>query len=114
MGILPYFPLASGLLTGKYRRDAPLPAGSRLAKNPRTAASFITERNWRLLAALEAFASTRGRSLTELAFAWLLRERAVASVIAGATSPEQVDENVRAAAWTPTAEEIAEMDRITA
>jgi aryl-alcohol dehydrogenase-like predicted oxidoreductase len=114
MGILPYFPLASGLLTGKYRRDAPLPAGSRLAKNPRNAASFITERNWRLLAALEAFASTRGRSLTELAFAWLLRERAVASVIAGATSPEQVDENVRAAAWTPTAEEIAEMDRITA
>ncbi len=114
MSILPYFPLASGLLTGKYRQGVPLPEGSRLAKNPRSAASFISERNWRLVTALEAFAAARGHSLIELAFSWLLRESAVASVIAGATSPEQMEQNVHTAGWTLTAEEIAEIDRITA
>jgi aryl-alcohol dehydrogenase-like predicted oxidoreductase len=113
LGLLPYFPLASGLLTGKYRPDAPLPPGSRLAKNARHAGEFVTPRNWRIVSELEAFVARRGRSLLELAFSWLLRERAVASVIAGATSPEQVAQNIGAAGWALSAEELAEIDRIT-
>jgi aryl-alcohol dehydrogenase-like predicted oxidoreductase len=113
LSILPYFPLASGLLTGKYRRGAPLPAGSRLAKNPRHAQEFISERNWRIVVELEAFAARRGRTMVELAVSWLLRDDVVASVIAGATTPEQVDQNVGAAGWTLSAEDLAEIDRIT-
>src|SRR5262249_42648699 len=113
LGILPYFPLASGLLTGKYRRDAPPPPGTRLAKNPRHAQEFISERNWRIVAALEGFAASRGRSLVELAVSWLLRDPVVASVIAGATTPEQVEQNIDAAGWTLSAEDLAEIDRIT-
>jgi aryl-alcohol dehydrogenase-like predicted oxidoreductase len=114
LGILPYFPLASGLLTGKYRRGAPPPPGTRLAKNPRHAQEFISERNWRIVAELEAFASRRGRSIVELAVSWLLRDPVVGSVIAGATTPEQVEQNVGAAGWTLSAEDLAEIDRITA
>jgi aryl-alcohol dehydrogenase-like predicted oxidoreductase len=113
MGVLPYFPLASGLLTGKYRRGAPLPQGSRLAKNPRHAGEFINERNWRIVEALAAFAARRGHTLLELALSWLLRNDVVASVIAGATTPEQVEQNVRAAGWTLSAADMAEIDRIT-
>jgi aryl-alcohol dehydrogenase-like predicted oxidoreductase len=113
LGLLPYFPLASGLLTGKYRRGTSLPPGSRLAKNPRHAQDFISERNWRIVGALEAFAAGRGRSLVELAVSWLLRDGVVASVIAGATMPEQVEQNVRAAGWALSAEDLAEIDRIT-
>jgi aryl-alcohol dehydrogenase-like predicted oxidoreductase len=113
LGILPYFPLASGLLTGKYRRGVPLPPGSRLARNARHAQEFISERNWRIVGELEAFAARRGRTMLELAFGWLLRESAVASVIAGATTPEQVEQNVGAAGWTPSPEDVAELDRIT-
>jgi aryl-alcohol dehydrogenase-like predicted oxidoreductase len=114
LGILPYFPLASGLLTGKYRRGSPPPPGSRLAKNQRHAQDFLSERNWRIVGELEAFALRHGRTMLELAFGWLLRDPAVASVIAGATSPEQIEQNVRAADWTPSAEDLAELDRITA
>jgi aryl-alcohol dehydrogenase-like predicted oxidoreductase len=113
MGVLPYFPLASGLLTGKYRQGAPLPAGSRLSKNTRHAAEFITERNWRTVGALEEFARRRGHSILELAFSWLLRDPVVPSVIAGATSPEQVEQNIAAAGWTLSPEDLAEIDRIT-
>jgi aryl-alcohol dehydrogenase-like predicted oxidoreductase len=113
MGVLPYFPLASGLLTGKYRRGAALPAGSRLARNPRHAQEFISERNWRIVDGLAAFAARRSRSLLELAFSWLLRDAVVASVIAGATTPEQVEQNVAAAGWTLSPEDLAEIDRIT-
>jgi aryl-alcohol dehydrogenase-like predicted oxidoreductase len=113
LGILPYFPLASGLLTGKYQRGAPLPPGSRLAKNPRHAQEFISERNWRIVVELEAFAAAHGRSMVELAVSWLLRDSVVASVIAGATSPEQVGQNVGAAGWALSAEDLAEIDRIT-
>ncbi len=113
LGILPYFPLASGLLTGKYRRGAPLPPGSRLAKSAHHAQDFISERNWRIVGELEAFAARRGRSMLELAVSWLLRDGVVASVIAGATTPEQVEQNVRAAGWTLSAEDLAEIDRIT-
>jgi aryl-alcohol dehydrogenase-like predicted oxidoreductase len=114
LGILPYFPLASGLLSGKYRRGAAPPPGSRLAKNHRHAQDFLSERNWRIVGELEAFALRRGRTMLELAFGWLLRDPVVASVIAGATSPEQIEQNVRAADWTPSAEDLAELDRITA
>ena len=113
MGVLPYFPLASGLLTGKYRRGAPPPPGTRMAKLPRHADDFMTERNWRIVGALEEFAARRGRSMLELAFSWLLRDGVVASVIAGATSPAQVEQNIRAAGWVLTAEDLAEIDRIT-
>jgi aryl-alcohol dehydrogenase-like predicted oxidoreductase len=112
LGLLPYFPLASGLLTGKYKRAA-LPPGSRLAKNPRHAQEFLSERNWRIVGELETFAARRGHTMLELAFGWLLRDGVVASVIAGATTPEQVEQNVRAAGWTLSAEDLAEIDRIT-
>src|SRR5262249_586840 len=113
LGILPYFPLGSGLLTGKYKRGAALPPGSRLAKIPRHAQEFINERNWRMVGELETFAARRGHTMLELAFSWLLREGAVARVIAGATPPEEVEQNVRAAGWTLSAEDLAEIDRIT-
>ncbi|MEA2948256.1 MAG: hypothetical protein QOI40_3586 [Alphaproteobacteria bacterium] len=113
MSVLPYFPLASGLLTGKYRRGATLPPGSRLSKNPRHASEFINERNWRVVDALETFVASRGRSMLELAFSWLLHDGVVASVIAGATSPEQVEQNIRAAGWTLSADDVAEIDEIT-
>jgi aryl-alcohol dehydrogenase-like predicted oxidoreductase len=113
MGLLPYFPLASGLLSGKYRRRVPLPQGSRLAKNARHAEEFISDRNWRLVEELAAFAERRGHTMLELAFGLLLREPVVASVIAGATTPEQIEQNVRATGWTLSAEDLAEIDRIT-
>jgi aryl-alcohol dehydrogenase-like predicted oxidoreductase len=109
-GLLPYFSLAAGLLTGKYRRDAPLPADARLRHNKRWANQFLTRRNWDMLGRLEQFCAARGRSTLELAFGWLLARPAVASVIAGATKPEQLKLNVESAAWTPTAEDMAEID----
>ena len=113
MGLLPFFPLASGLLTGKYRRNAPLPAGTRLANAPRMVDRFLTQTNWQIAERLQDFAATRGHSLLELAFSWLAARPQVASVIAGATKPEQLEENVKAVGWTLSAEDIAEIDRIT-
>ena len=113
LGLLPYFPLASGLLTGKYKQGAPPPPGSRLSMNTRQAEEFINARNWHVVSELEAFVARRGRSMLELAFSWLLRDGVVASVIAGATTPEQVEQNVRAAAWTLSPEDLVEIDRIT-
>jgi aryl-alcohol dehydrogenase-like predicted oxidoreductase len=114
LGLIPFSPLANGLLTGKYRRDAPLPAGARLTTTARTAERYLTEANWTVVERLGAFCAERGRSLLELAFGWLLHRPAVASVIAGATSPEQVEANVRAAEWRPSREDMGEIDRITA
>jgi aryl-alcohol dehydrogenase-like predicted oxidoreductase len=113
MGLLPYFPLASGLLTGKYRQGVPPPAGSRLAKNPRHAEEFINNRNMRLVTALDGFAISRGHTLLELAMSWLAGNPLVSSVISGATRPEQVEQNVAAIGWTLTPEERAEVDRMT-
>ena len=113
LGMIPFSPLANGLLTGKYRRGHPLPAG-RLSDTPRMAERYLTERNWELVERLAGFCETRGKTLLDLAFGWLLRRPAVASVIAGATSPEQVEANVRAAAWVPSAEDMDEIDRLTA
>jgi len=113
MGLLPYFPLASGLLTGKYQQGAALPAGTRLGNDPRRAGEFINPRNWRIVAALNAFAAERGHSLLELAMSWLASRPFIPSIIAGATRPEQVEQNVAAVGWTLTAADLAEVDRIT-
>jgi aryl-alcohol dehydrogenase-like predicted oxidoreductase len=113
LGLLPFFPLASGLLTGKYKQGAPLPEGSRLAKNPRHAEEFANARNMRLVTALDAFAKSRGHTLLELAMTWLAGNPLVSSVIAGATSPEQLEQNVAAVGWTLTPADRAEIDRIT-
>ena len=113
LGLLPYFPLASGLLTGKYVRGAPLPRGTRLARNAAHAADYLTDRNWRVVEALGDFARRQGHSLIELAFGWLLSHPEVTSVIAGATSAEQVEANVAAAGWRLSADELAEVDRLT-
>jgi aryl-alcohol dehydrogenase-like predicted oxidoreductase len=108
LGVVPYFPLASGLLTGKYRRGEPFPEGSRLARSERFA-SVATDENFDRLEAYETFARERGHTITELAIAWLLAQPTVASVIAGATRPEQVAANTAAAAWVLTGEEAAEV-----
>lgn len=110
IAFLPYYPLASGLLTGKYRPGAPPPEGSRLSGG--RYAGELSDDNLRVVEALRVFAEGRGRSLLELAFGWLLSRPAVASVIAGATRPEQVKANADAAAWRLGAEELAAVDRI--
>ncbi|MGY9054945.1 MAG: aldo/keto reductase [Alphaproteobacteria bacterium] len=113
-GLLPYFPLASGLLTGKYKRDD-MPEGARLTNAPKFAnRTYVTDENWAKIEDLEAFATERGHSLLELAFGWLLAESATASVIAGATKPEQIASNVGAAGWTLAADEKAAVDAIVA
>jgi aryl-alcohol dehydrogenase-like predicted oxidoreductase len=114
LGLIPFAPLANGLLTGKYRRDAALPAGARLTTTARTAERYLTPANWAVVERLAAFCAARGRNLLELAFGWLLHRPAVASVIAGATSPEQVEANVGAAGWMLSREDMDEIDRITA
>ena len=113
LGLLPYFPLASGLLTGKYTQGAPLPAGSRLANSPPRGGGVLNERNWRIVERLSSFAAARGHSLLELAMSWLASQRFIPSIIAGATKPEQVEQNVAAINWTLSTEDLAEIDRIT-
>ena len=114
MGLLPYYPLASGLLTGKYKPNAPLPAGARLSNPsvPSFGKHYMTEANLAIVERLGAFAAASGHTMLELAFSWLLSHSAVASVIAGATRPEQIEQNVRAAGWKLTSTEIAEIDRL--
>ena len=111
LAFLPYFPLASGLLTGKYKPGRPAPPGTRLS-NPDSAQRFLSERRLETAAALEEFARSRGHAPLELAFSWLLRHGVLASVIAGATSPEQVRANARAAGWRLTADDLARVDAI--
>lgn len=114
LGLLPYFPLACGLLTGKYKRNIAPAQGTRLAAMQQRADQYLTERNFGIVEKLTSFAEDRGHSILELAFSWLAARPTVASVIAGATKPEQVQQNVDAAGWTLTADEIAEIDRISA
>ncbi len=114
LGLLPYFPLASGLLTGKYRRNQPMPEGARLTNTQRLADRYLSERNWLISEKLADFAEARGHTALELAFSWLLARKPVASVIAGATKPEQIAQNVAAGGWMLSAEELAEVDQITA
>jgi aryl-alcohol dehydrogenase-like predicted oxidoreductase len=113
LGLLPFFPLASGLLTGKYKRGTEAPADSRFGKIPALRDRYVTPRNEEIVAKLQEFAQTRGHTLLELAFSWLAARPQVASVIAGATRVEQVDQNVKAIKWVLSAEEMAEIDGIT-
>jgi aryl-alcohol dehydrogenase-like predicted oxidoreductase len=138
VAFIPYYPLAGGLLTGKYRRGDPPPEGSRYAPQKRGASfgrttpalvaslregrlpriprrrDILSEPNYDLVESLTAFAERRGRTLLELAFAWLLRRPEVASVIAGATRPEQVRANAVAPAWRMSPDELAEVGSILA
>lgn len=113
IGILPYFPLASGFLTGKYRRGRAPDADTRLAQMQGAAERVLTEANFARLERLEAFATERGRTVLELAVGWLASQPHVASVISGATRPEQVEQNAAASAWRLTADELAEVDRLS-
>lgn len=113
LGILPYFPLASGLLTGKYKRGSEAAAGTRFANVTRLRDRYASDRNHAIVEKLEAFATSRGHTLLELAFSWLASRAQVSSIIAGATRPEQVEQNAKAIGWKLTADEITEIDRIS-
>lgn len=113
MSELPYFPLASGLLTGKYKRNEEHPEGSRLAAKPALAERYARPANWDKVEKLSEFATRHGHTLLELAFSWLLSHKTVGSVIAGATKPDQVESNSKAGTWSLTGEELAEVDRLT-
>ncbi|MGH7053687.1 MAG: aldo/keto reductase, partial [Stellaceae bacterium] len=114
LGLIPFAPLANGLLSGKYRRGAAGPAGARLVTTPRLGERYLTERNWDTVERLGDFATARGHTLLELAVSWLAQRPAVASIIAGATRAAQVEENVRAVSWALSQEDMAEIDRLTA
>ncbi|MFT4469944.1 aldo/keto reductase [Arthrobacter sulfonylureivorans] len=108
LGVLPYFPLANGLLTGKYK-DGKAPEGSRLTHS-RT--NLLKDADWEQLGAFSRFAAARGLQEIEVAFSWLASRPSVASVIAGATKPEQIRQNAESAGWRPTDDDLAELDGI--
>jgi aryl-alcohol dehydrogenase-like predicted oxidoreductase len=110
---LPYFPLASGLLSGKYKKGQSAPKGTRLGEKQALADRYHTEHNLGTVDRLQQFAIERGHTLLELAFSWLLSRQAVASVIAGATKPEQIEANSKAGDWVLTTDELAHVDQIT-
>jgi aryl-alcohol dehydrogenase-like predicted oxidoreductase len=109
IGVLPFYPLASGLLTGKYKRDAGAPAGTRLASMPERLAAADFDK----IEALETFAAERDLTLLDVAIGGLAAQPAVGSVIAGATRPEQIEQNVAAGLWEPTPEDLAALDELT-
>ena len=109
VGIIPYLPLAGGMLTGKYKEDEALPAGTRFEHMTRFRSMFVTPRNFAIVRKLEAWARDHGHPLTELAVAWLLARPMVSTVITGATTPEQVEANVKAADWDLTQAEVEEV-----
>ena len=113
LGLLPYFPLASGLLTGKYQRNAAMPPNARLTLMSRFADRFLTPAHWQTMERLQDFCAARGHNLLELAFSWLAYRPQVASIIAGATEPAQVEQNAKAVAWNLTPDDMAEIDRLT-
>ncbi len=114
VSVLPYFPLASGFLTGKYKKDQEKPEGARLS-NPamgRMADRIFNDHNYEVLDKLENFAAQRNHGVLDVAIGWLASKPYIGSVIAGATKPEQVEANARAGEWKLTAEEMAEVDAI--
>ena len=111
LAFLPFFPLKSGLLTGKYRKGQPIPQDTRVARFERYR-ELLTEDNLDKVEALIHFAESRGHTVLELAFSWLLAHRVVASVIAGATSAKQVRDNAGAANWKLTAADLEEIDSL--
>ena len=112
LGFLPFFPLASGLLSGKYRRGEKPPEGTRLAAWGSRGAAAMSDKNFDKVEKLEAWAGERGHTVLELAFAWLLGHEVVSSVIAGATSPEQVKTNAATAAWALTPDEVEAVSKL--
>jgi aryl-alcohol dehydrogenase-like predicted oxidoreductase len=112
LGLLPYFPLASGLLTGKYSRGEAAPEGTRLAAWGARGAAALNDKNFDRLEALSSWAQERGHDLLDLAFAWLLGHPVVSSVIAGATKPEQVAANAKTAAWKLTPAEVEDVSKL--
>lgn len=113
LGLLPFWPLSGGMLTGKYTRGAEVPADTRFGKTPYMQDRYFSPRNFDLVDKLRAFAEARGHTLLELSMSWLAMRPQVSSVIAGASSPEQVAQNVKAIGWTLSAEDLAEIDAIT-
>ncbi|HEX6326847.1 MAG TPA: aldo/keto reductase [Jiangellaceae bacterium] len=109
VGVLPYYPLEYGLLSGKYRRDEPAPTGTRLSARP----ALLEAADFDRIEALERFAAEQGVGILDVAIGGLAAQPAVASVIAGATRPEQVAANVAALAWQPTAADLAALDELT-
>ena len=113
-GLLPYFPLASGLLTGKYKRTE-MPEGARLTDMPTFANRiYLTDENFDIVDNLNKFAHKTGHSILELAFGWMASRPTTASIIAGATKPEQIDANVAAVNWVLSQSEIDEVNKISA
>jgi aryl-alcohol dehydrogenase-like predicted oxidoreductase len=113
LGVLPYFPLASGLLTGKYRRGEPAPEGTRLSMLPEErAARVMSDGNFDQVDQLTAFAAERDHTILELAFAWLAVQPAMTSVIAGATKPEQIAANVAAVDWKLSDADLSQLDQL--
>jgi aryl-alcohol dehydrogenase-like predicted oxidoreductase len=113
LGLVPYFPLANGLLSGKYKRGQPPAHGTRFASTPKFFQSHGTDANFAIVEKLETFAVARGHTLLELAFSWLAARPQIASVIAVATTPQQIEQNVRAPEWKLSGKEMAEVDRLT-
>jgi aryl-alcohol dehydrogenase-like predicted oxidoreductase len=113
IGVLPYFPLASGFLTGKYSKDSPPQAGTRLGGSPQAAQRVMSLKNWQLLDRLTAFAAAHGCTMTALALGWLASQPQVACVITGATAPEQIRSNVAASLWRLSAEELGAVDQLS-
>lgn len=113
MTLLPYAPLGGGFLSGKYLRGKPLPKDARLAYSSHHATEVINERNWNMADRLREFAARIGVSMLDVAFGWLLANPVTASVIAGAMTPEQIEMNARAAAARLSADDVAELNRIT-
>lgn len=113
VGLIPHTPLAAGLLTGKYKRNAPMPAGARITREKRQADRWISEGNWAVVDRLTAISESRGHNLLELAMSWLASRPLVASIIAGATTPEQLELNARAVDWHLNADDLAAIDGVT-
>jgi aryl-alcohol dehydrogenase-like predicted oxidoreductase len=112
LGVLPFFPLASGFLTGKYRPNEAPPEGSRLAGQSPMAGRILSDKNYDSLVKLENFATERGHTMIELAMSWLATQPIISSVIAGATRPEQVYENAKSADWRLHPDEMQQIDEI--
>jgi aryl-alcohol dehydrogenase-like predicted oxidoreductase len=113
LGLIPHTPLAAGLLTGKYQRNTAMPAGARMTKEKRQADRWLSDTNWDIVERLTALCEARGHALLELAMSWLASRPLVASIIAGATSPEQLELNARAVDWRLSAEDLVAIDKAT-
>jgi aryl-alcohol dehydrogenase-like predicted oxidoreductase len=112
LSLLPFYPLAAGVLTGKYRKGEGMPAGTRLGLMTHLAARYFNDETMAIVEALRDFAAARDRTLLELSFAWLASRDVIPSIIAGASRPGQVEANVAAAEWALTPDEAAEIDRL--